>query len=656
MSGINEKIVIDFEPISRRVDFLENKTIYEILIKMAISVRSLCGGLGTCGKCRILIRKGQEYLNSPEDSEKKIINNIDLKKGWRLACKTKINNDLIHIIEKKKAPQFRILLPDEFILEDFKILTSGTNKGVELNPAVKKLYLEVQKPSLDKPVPDIERIISSLRSIDNNFSEEISITFDFRIMKDIPHVLRESNHKITLTFWNNNTVIDIEPGNTVVENYGIAFDIGTTTLVGYLINLYNGKTYSVASKLNRQTVYGEDLITRITYIKDNIKGLQELNSAVLHSLNNIISKTCSKANINPSHIYEAVVVGNSVMHHIFLGLDPINIGLSPYIPIVKQGLNVKSRDLNLNISNQANTYILPTVAGFVGADTMGVIIASRIDKEKDLTLAIDIGTNGEIIIGNQEFLATASCAAGSALEGAHINDGMRAASGSIDTVKIDPDSLNVSYTTIKDKKPIGICGSGLIDVISEMLKSNILTRSGNFNKNFLNHEKINRNENGFEFILVKKEETTLNKDIKISQHDVRELQMAKAAFYSGTRIILKYLERELNRDLNIEQIFLAGAFGNYINKENAKFIGMIPDISSKKIFQIGNAAGIGAQNCLLNIDLRRKAEELKDKIQYIEIATKKEFQREYAEAMYFPHVRLLELFPNLEEYKNIPKR
>jgi uncharacterized 2Fe-2S/4Fe-4S cluster protein (DUF4445 family) len=657
MVKINEKIIIDLEPISRRVYLFEDKSIYEILVKIGIPIRSLCGGSGKCGKCKILFQKGQEYLNSPTDSERNFINNDDIKKGWRLACQSRIDKVYIQTLEREKSsPQFRIYLPDELVLEDFKILTSGVNKDIKLNPNVKKLYIEVDKPTLEKPVPDIERILTSIISIDENIEKADLITIDFDLLKNLSQILRQSNHKITVVIWDNRIIIAAEPGNTVEENFGLAIDIGTTTLVGYLMNLNNGKTYSVASKLNGQTAFGEDLITRITYIKDNEDGLQKLNSVVINNLNDIISKACSKANINPSQIYETVVVGNSVMHHIFLGLNPVNIGLSPYVPIVRKGLNVKSKDLMINMSNQGKVYTLPLIAGFVGADTMGVILSSKIDDEDSLTLAIDIGTNGEIIIGNKEILATASCAAGSALEGAHIEDGMRAAAGSIDSIKIDPETLDVSYTTIKNKKPMGICGSGLIDAVAEMLKAKILNRSGNFNKKNLDHERIIKSDKGLGFILVKKDETNLSKDIKISQHDIRELQMAKAAFYSGMRIILRYLNKSLNKNLKIQQVFLAGAFGNYINKENAKFIGMIPDIPREDIFQIGNAAGMGAQNCLINKDLRKKAEELYEKIQYIEIATKKEFQKEYAEAMYFPHMKLLEFFPSLKEYEDISIR
>jgi uncharacterized 2Fe-2S/4Fe-4S cluster protein (DUF4445 family) len=339
------------------------------------------------------------------------------------------------------------------------------------------------------------------------------------------------------------------------------------------------------------------------------------------------------------------------MHHIFLGIDPINIGLSPFVPVIQKGLNVKAKNLNLDISRNGSIYTAPIIAGFVGADTIGVIVSSKIYEEKDLTLAIDIGTNGEIVIGNRKILAVGSCAAGSALEGAHISDGMRAAAGAIDTLKIEPESLDVSFSTIQNKRPLGICGSGLVDAVAEMLKSKILSRSGNFNKEFFNHKRIIKKDKKIEFILAKKEETSIGKDITITQSDIRQIQMAKAAFYSGMRLILK----QLGDNLEINQVYLAGAFGNYINANNAKFIGMIPDIVDSKIYQIGNAAGVGAQYCLMNKNLRKKAEQLLKKIQYIEIAIKEEFQKEYAEAMYFPHLNL-SLFPNLKEYEEIPKR
>jgi len=647
----NSNIIIDFEPLSRRVYFSSDLSLSEILSELDVPIRSICGGLGTCGKCKLLVQKGNEFLTTPSNNEKKILNIDELTDGWRLACQTKLDKNNIKHLESLQSPQFRVFLPNDTLLEDFKILITGINKGTKIQPTIQKVYTEVKIPSLEEPDADFERILAAIKSKLPNLKKSDNINIDFDVLKDIPNILRENEHKITLILRNNTNIIACEPGNTVKENFGIAFDIGTTTIVGYLINLNDGKIYAVDSKLNSQTAYGEDVITRLTFIKENKKNLQKLNSTVINDLNELISKTCSIAKIKPSQIYEATVVGNSAMHHIFLGLDPINIGLSPFIPVIQKNLNVKAKKLNLNISTNGNIYIAPIIAGFVGADTIGVILSSQIYNEKSITLAIDIGTNGEIIIGNRKFLFVGSCAAGSALEGAHISNGMRAAAGAIDTIKIDPRDFSVSYTTIKDKKPIGICGSGLIDAMAEMLKSKIITRSGNFNREYITHERIIKNDKNIEFIIAKKEETSIEKDITINQSDIRQIQMAKAAFYSGSRIIMK----RLKENLSIKQIFLAGAFGNYINAQNAKFIGMIPDINDEEIFQIGNAAGIGAQHCLLNKNLRNKAQQLLKRIQYVEIAVEKDFQKEFAEAMYFPHLNL-EYFPNLSEYNEIPKR
>ncbi|MHA2008119.1 MAG: ASKHA domain-containing protein [Promethearchaeota archaeon] len=647
----NKNIVIDFEPISRRVLLTSNKTIYELLSDLGVPIRSICGGLGTCGKCKLLIQKGKEFFIPPTNSEEKFLNQIDFENGWRLACQTRVEMEKISNLEKDSSPQIRIFIPNELILEDFNILTSGISKGTDLYPTITKFYLEVKKPSLKEPLPDFERLVAALILKDGTMKEDNQVDIEFNLLNELPKILRNNDHKITVTLWNHKSIIACEPGNTTEDNYGIAFDIGTTTVVGYLINLNDGKTYALSSCLNSQTAYGEDVITRLTFIKDKEENLKVLNSAVMKDINTILLKTCASVNIEPSRIYEASIVGNSVMHHIFLGIDPINIGLSPFIPVIQKGLNVKAKDLGLNICSNGNVYSAPVISGFVGADTIGVILSSKIYEENELTLAIDIGTNGEIIIGNRDFLAVGSCAAGSALEGAHISDGMRAAAGAIETLAISPGTLDVSFTTIKNRKPMGICGSGLVDAVAEMLRSKVITRSGNFNKDLMNHERFIRKDKNTEFIVVRKDETSIDKDITISQNDIRQIQMAKAAFFSGMRLILKHQ----SKNLEIQQVFLAGAFGNYINAKNAKFIGMIPDISDEKIHQIGNAAGIGAQYSLMNSKLRYKAEHLLKKIKYIEIAIKEEFQKEYAEAMYFPHLHL-NYFPNLKEYESIPKR
>ncbi|MFX1420493.1 MAG: ASKHA domain-containing protein, partial [Promethearchaeota archaeon] len=451
MDSKKSNIIIDFEPISRRVIFSDDNSLYEILSDLNVPITSICGGLGSCGKCKILVQRGNEYLIAPTASEIKHLSRIELNNGWRLACQTKINVENNKLLETLQLPQFRVFLPNELLLEDFNILVSGISKKIDIQPAIQKLFIDVNKPSLEEQQADFERIKSTLYSKSLNFKKTDDIDIDFDVLNRIPILLRENQHKVTLVLWNDTKIISCEPGNTLEENFGIAFDIGTTTIVGYLINLNNGKIYAVDSKVNSQTAYGEDLITRLTYIQDDEKNLQKLNTMVLKDLNEIITSVCNKANIEPSQIYEATIVGNSVMHHIFLGLNPVNIGLSPFIPVIQKGLNIKASRLNLNILKTGNVYMSPLIAGFVGADTIGVILSSQIFNEKELTLAIDIGTNGEIIIGNRKILAVGSCAAGSALEGAHIGDGMRAAAGAIDKIEINPKDFDVSFSTIKNK-------------------------------------------------------------------------------------------------------------------------------------------------------------------------------------------------------------
>ena len=654
MGSKDTKVMVDFEPLSRRAFISPDKNFYQLLINSGIYIRSLCGGHGSCGKCKILFQQGQDALTSPTQLESTTFSEEELKKGWRLACQTRVRDESIATLKDQKPPHFRVFLPEELLFEDFKILISGMNKGVQLQPNIQKYFLQVEKPQLDKPFSDLDRIKDALRKI-GNFNDHSSFTIDYNALAKLPNALRDKNHEITITLLDNHMIIDCESGNTLDANFGIAIDIGTTTIVAYLINLNEGKIYAVASCLNPQTIFGEDVVSRITYVSANQNGLDQLNLTLLNALNDLIKKVCRKAKIDASHIYEATIVGNSVMHHLFLKITPKFIGLSPYIPVLQQSMNIRAERLKLEISKQGNVFVLPLIAGYVGADTIGVILSSEIDKEEDLTLAIDVGTNGELVIGNKNVLATGSCAAGSALEGAHITHGMRAAPGAIDRITIDPKTLEVSYTTIKNKPPIGICGSGLIDCVAEMLKAKIILRSGNFNKSLFQDTKLIKTSESIEFLLTDPSDTLINHPITISQKDIREIQMAKGAFFSGARMIMQYLDRRHELKDKISQIFLAGAFGNYINKENAKFIGMIPDIPNEFIFQIGNAAGIGAQNALLDTDLRKKADTLLHRTHYVEIAVEENFQKEFAHAMYFPHMNL-NLFPSLEEYKHIPKR
>ena len=653
------KIILNIEPLSRRLSFTE-MNVYDLLMKNGIKIRALCGGEGTCGQCKIIIKKGVNYLNEPTKKEHDLLDAKKLNDGWRLSCQTQLNQEHIASLIEQKPPQIKIFIPSETLVGNFSILTSGTNDKLTLKPVVKAMPLKISKPSLSHPVADYERILNALSEKNTQINiNKLKIAYE--ALKNLAERLRQNDHHITLIMWDQKKIIDCIPGDhnkTDIAVYGVAFDIGTTTIVGYLLNLLNGKIYAVDSTLNPQTAYGEDVVTRIKYTKKNEDGLTKLHSELIESLNKIIENVCTEAGINHNHIYEVTVVGNSVMHHLFLNLTPLYVGLSPYIPTIQKALDMKPQKVNLAISPMGNVHILPVIAGFVGADTIGVILSSRIYEAEELTLAIDIGTNGELVIGNKDFLIAGSCAAGSALEGAHIKAGMRAAGGAIDSISIDHDTLEVNFTTIKEEKPIGICGSGLVDAITEMLKAKILTRSGNFNKDIMEtHPEMFdlKHKKNSAFILVGHDRTAHGEDIILTQDDIRQIQMAKGAFYSGTRIMMAYIHENFDSNAEIQQVYLAGAFGNYIDKKNAKFIGMIPDIADEKVFQIGNAAGIGAQHALVNEEMREKAETISNQVEYIEIAVSKKFQMEYAKAMYFPHFDL-DLFPSLTAYKTIPKR
>ncbi|MGC8817510.1 MAG: ASKHA domain-containing protein, partial [Candidatus Hadarchaeum sp.] len=426
---------------------------------------------------------------------------------------------------------------------------------------------------------------------------------------------------------------------------GLAVDIGTTTVVGYLIDFKDGNLVSIGSLLNPQIPYGEDVITRITYCIQNEDGLEKINRVIIGGLNKIIEEACLKANVNKEEIYEVTIVGNTAMHHLFLKLNPKFLALSPFTPVVRRGVDVKASELGLKTNPSANVHVLPVIAGFVGADTVGVILSTDIYKEPELTLATDIGTNGEIMLGNKESIEVCSTAAGPAFEGAHLKHGMRGEPGAIERVSIKPDTLEVEYSTIDNLPPKGICGSGIVDAVAQMFLAGIVMRNGNINPEIKN-PRIRRNQNMLEFVLAWEKETEGGiGDIAITQRDIREIQLAKAAMYSGAKILIK---RRGVSEKNVARVYLAGAFGTYIDKLSAKIIGLYPDIPLDKVKSVGNAAGMGAKQALISKEKRSDAEEIARRTKYLELTIAPEFNEEFISAMYFPHAKI-DRFPSLRK-------
>jgi uncharacterized 2Fe-2S/4Fe-4S cluster protein (DUF4445 family) len=423
------------------------------------------------------------------------------------------------------------------------------------------------------------------------------------------------------------------PENTGV--YGFAVDIGSTKLAGYLVDLTTGRVREVESMMNPQIAFGEDIISRLTYAMKDKESQKIIQESVLGGIRGMLGNVCARENISTEEVYDIVFVGNSVMQHFLLNIDPNPLARSPFMPRNLAHRDLSSRSLGLGNVN-GRVYVPPLVAGFIGADCVAAVLATGVHKTDSPSFMIDIGTNTEIVLGSKEGMVAASCASGPAFEGAHIKDGMRAATGAIESVWIDPDSLDPDYKTIEDTPPVGICGSGIIDILAEMLKVGIMDTSGKI-RTELAHPRIGKKGNVSQYVVAWSHESASNKDIVITQRDVRELQKGKAAMFSGASILMGKMNLSPKE---VSKVFMAGAFGTYIERESAIRIGMIPEFHLGSIEQVGNAAGMGARMALISKTSRREIQELRDMIQYVELATDPEYQKAYLGAMMFPHMDL----------------
>jgi uncharacterized 2Fe-2S/4Fe-4S cluster protein (DUF4445 family) len=432
--------------------------------------------------------------------------------------------------------------------------------------------------------------------------------------------------------------------------FGIAADIGTTKVVAYVLDLLTGEVLGNESSPNPQIPFGEDLMSRIAYTNKNPKGLEELQRVVAHGLNTLIFKLCADRGLTPDDILEVMVVGNTAMHHIFFGIPTTHLAAAPYAPAVRTSLSVNPPHVGLNTYPFGKVSSLPNIAGFVGADAVADLLSSGLHDDREIGMMIDIGTNTEIIVGNKERLVSCSCASGPAFEGAHIKFGMRASTGAIERVWVDPASYDVRLRTIDDAQPRGICGSGIVDAVSELFRAGILEPSGKIAVSESNPRTRTTTDGQAEFIIAQGKETISGYNISVTQHDVQEIQLAKAAIFAGVSILMKRLRLKPS---SLKNVYAAGAFGTYVDASSAINIGMYPDVPVDRIKFIGNAAGSGARMCLKSTRMRDLADKLSRKVEYIELAAESEFQKEFAQAMFLPH-RDLSRFPSSK--RTAPKR
>ena len=630
-----------FQPSGRRGEIPEGKTVLEASRMLGVGIESVCGGKRSCGKCLIRVEAGTferygitshpDHLSPFTDEEAKFIGEKERAEGFRLACAAAVHGDLA------------IFLPAESRSGSQVIRKEAGERQIVLNPAVRLYTVTLRPPELDDPQADYERLAAAL-------AEQIGCPrpeIDYHALLGLPGALRKGNWTVTAAVWMEAEIIALFPGK-VDELFGLAIDLGTTTVAGYLCSLKSGKVIATRSIMNPQVAFGEDVISRITYAMEHPEGLQKLRGAIMEGLNGLIRDVTADAGLTSSDLIDMTLVGNTAMHHLFLGIDPQPLGVSPFAPAVHRSLDVKARDLGLLIHPAARVHVLPVEAGFVGADNVGVLIAEEPYRREEISLIIDVGTNGEMNLGNRERLLSASCATGPAFEGAHIRFGMRAAPGAIERIRIDPETREVSFEVIAgdEKRPEGkigcargICGSGIIDGVAELYRAGVIDHSGRFRTD-LAMPRLRMNDGKPEFVIAWPEETSLQTAITISQQDVRSVQLAKGALYAGAKLMMKRLGVE-----KVDRVVLAGAFGSYIDKTAAMRLGMFPDCDLASVSSVGNAAGDGARIALLNRDKRREAEEIAGRVEYVELTLSQDFQQAFMEAMFIPH--MTDPFPHL---------
>ncbi|MDD1720034.1 MAG: ASKHA domain-containing protein [Methanoregulaceae archaeon] len=622
--------VVTFLPGYRKATVSEGGTILEAAQKAGLQMNVVCGGQGKCGKCIVQVKSGRFSF----DSEKfgRVFSPEEIASGFCLACQATVGGD-VHVI-----------VPESSLIQEQKILIEGLGIETEFNPSIWKYYLELTPPTLEDPSPDLTRLLWAIQKKGGPVAEKIYAPLE--VLQSAPRVLRDSGWRVTATVAlvpGGYRLIDLEKGDTSKNLYGAAVDLGTTTIVVYLRSLVDGKVVGVASNYNRQISCGEDILSRVNYAKKH--GLEPLQELAAESINQAITTAANNASIDRDDIYEVVVAGNTIMTHILMGIDPAYMIEEPYVPVVRRYLTTSGARVGLEVDRDAGVFIFPAVSDFIGGDIVADILSCGMAEQEEITLMVDIGTNFEVVLGNKEWMFSCAGAAGPALEGGEVLFGMRANPGAIERVSIDPATLTPSYETINHEKPRGITGSGLIDILAELLRACVIDRTGRINTSIENR-RIRTGQYFPEYVVAWKGETAIGKDIVITENDIKNLIMSKASVLGACITLMN--QAGITRE-QIDGIAFSGAFGNYINKENAIMIGLIPEVPIERIRNIGNGAVAGANIALINRKKRKVLDEIARNIAYVELNAESSFMDEYTRAAFLPHTDL-GLFPKVEKF------
>jgi uncharacterized 2Fe-2S/4Fe-4S cluster protein (DUF4445 family) len=577
------------EPIGLTLTVDEQESLLDGLVRAQIDIPTDCAGRGTCGKC--LVRLGSGALTAPTERELKRVPEKLRAEGWRLACQAYPRSARVSVEVRGTAGQRRILT------------TSRLHHGAA-RPAVRTESVQLEPPTLADKRSDLERFDEGLGGVE----------VPLNVLDCLPARLRDGKWKVTATVYGKR-VIDVHPGQRDRELYGVAVDVGTSKVIAYLFDLRRGTLVDQEAAENPQMRYGEDVISRIAHAAQN-NDTATLAAAVREGINANLAVLYERQEIHANHVCDMTVVGNTAMHHLALGLSPVGLGQAPFAPAAAEPLTLRASELGLDMNPNAGVHFPPPIAGFVGSDALAVVAATHLAGKKRPSMAIDIGTNTEIALSHGGRVTVTSCASGPAFEGYQIRNGMKAVAGAIERVKVDAAGEPVEIATIAGAEPVGICGSGVVDLLAGLVHAGVIDKTGRMREG---HPRVRKGEEGNEYLLVA---GGPHGDIVFTQHDVRSLQLAKGAIHAGWELLMDSLGVSLEE---LDTVYIAGAFGNYLDLGAAQYLGLFPPVTTRRVAFVGNAAGVGAQMALIDVRARRRMARLRDRIEFLDLATDKRF-------------------------------
>jgi uncharacterized 2Fe-2S/4Fe-4S cluster protein (DUF4445 family) len=626
-----KKYKVIFTPEDKEIEVPEGKTLLDAAREADVHINASCNGKGSCGKCKLIFESGN--IKSEPTT---LLSDREKEKNYILACQTKMLGETV------------VSIPEETIERKLKVAGMGEEatallKGLvkNIHPMLKEIPLELEPPTLNDPVSDLDRLNRGLKKTGCDIS---NLSIGIKVIRELSAAMRNENWKVTASIIRRNganEILSVTPGNGKVTSLGLAIDVGTTTIVVYLVDMLNGSIIAATSGHNRQAACGDDVINRIVCAEKD--GVAKLSRMALATINNLISEALAAVNIDKNQIKNVVISGNTTMTHLLLKIEPKYIRREPYIPTVSEFPILKAGDIGIKANPIAAVFVMPDPASYVGGDIVSGLLFAEFYRKDPLTLFIDVGTNGEIVLGNQDWLMTASCSAGPAFEGGGIRWGMRAEEGAIDKISIDPETFEPTFSTVDDVTPRGICGSGMIDLISEMMLTGIIGQDGKF-KIDSSHPRIKKNGEDLSYILAFAEQTPMEEDIVFTEIDINSLILSKGAIYAGFMVLLKQAELDFSM---IDQILISGGFGQYLNIDKAITIGLLPDIDRNKFKYLGNSSIAGAYMALLSDDYRNEARKISNNMTYIDFSSNRQFMDEFTSALFLPHTDI-NAFPNVK--------